>query len=121
MSADPQQHKAGPLTIITRAEGDCRIFELIGAASLEAAVALSEHLLEAVEQAPRRLIIEMSRLTFICTTGLGALVSAHLKAQQRQAEVRLVAPQESVRSVLMVTRLDQVLRVYADVEQARQG
>lgn len=64
-----------------------------------------------------RVILDLSAVRFIDSSGLGALVSL-LKHFTKGGEIRLVVPHPSVRALFEVTRLDQVLSVHPSSELA---
>ena len=77
-------------------------------------------LLEVIEQGHRSLVVDMSDVTFIDSSGLGALVFAlkRLKAQEGQGDIRLANVQEPVVELLEIIRLQRVFSSYPSVEQA---
>jgi anti-sigma B factor antagonist len=65
-----------------------------------------------------RIIIDMSQVSFIDSTGLGVLVGALKKAISREGDIRLVSPTEEVRMLMELTRVDRVFLVYSNQELA---
>lgn len=70
-------------------------------------------LLEQIEQGRTSLLVNLSRVQFMDSSGLGALVSA-LKRLGRAGELRVCGPTDTVRSMLELTRLTRVIPI-ADV------
>ena len=64
---------------------------------------------------PYHLIVDLSRCTFIDSTGLSLLVVAHRHAV---SPLNVVAPHEQVRKTLRVTSLDRAFVVHLTREQA---
>jgi anti-sigma B factor antagonist len=77
-------------------------------------------LLQLVEQGHRRLVVDMSEVSFIDSSGLGALVSAlkALKTQGRNGDIRLAGVQQPVVALLEIIRLQRVFTSYPSVELA---
>ncbi len=77
-------------------------------------------LLSLIEQGHRRLVIDLSDVSFIDSSGLGALVSAlkMLKRSDNGGDVRLARVQAPVVSLLEIIRLNRVFTSYPDVEKA---
>ena len=77
-------------------------------------------LLQLVEQGHRRLVVDMSEVSFIDSSGLGALVSAlkALKTQERNGDIRLASVQQPVVALLEIIRLQRVFSSYPSVDQA---
>jgi anti-sigma B factor antagonist len=59
----------------------------------------------------RRLILDLSRLTFLDSTGLRALWRTRQHAQMAGAQLFISAASDAVMRVLKVTKLDRVFRI----------
>ncbi len=68
-----------------------------------------------------RIVVDLSAVTFIDSSGLGALIGGLKTARQADGDLRIAAPAEQVRTVLGLTNLDRVLRPYPTVEEALDG
>ncbi|WP_323987586.1 STAS domain-containing protein [Microbacterium plantarum] len=66
-------------------------------------------------------IVDLSDVAFIDSSGLGALVACLKTARQGGGDLRLAAPSEQVTMVLGLTNLDRVLRPRATVQDALDG
>lgn len=64
------------------------------------------------------IILDMSDLDFICSTGLGTIISGHLRMRHHEGRICLVAPKPFVMTLLETTRLTELFAVFATVEQA---
>ena len=65
-----------------------------------------------------RIVVDLSAITFMDSSGLGALIGGLKTARQRGGDLRIASPTEQVATVLGLTNLDRVLRPYASVEDA---
>lgn len=74
------------------------------------APALRAALLAQIDEGHRRVIVNLKRVEFIDSSGLGALVSA-IKRLGREGELKLTAVNGSVRSMLELTRLNRVIPI----------
>ena len=80
------------------------------------AAAFRESLAAFVQRGVIRFVIDLSAVTFIDSTGLGALVSA-LKHAGPSGEVVVAGARESVATLFKLTRMDKVFRMFpTDVE-----
>jgi anti-sigma B factor antagonist len=70
-----------------------------------------------VAQGVRHLAVDLSGVSFVDSTGLGVLVSAYNRAEQRDGTVVLVAPDPRVSRVLEMTSLDRVFTVHASLDE----
>lgn len=68
-----------------------------------------------------RVVIDMSELTFVDSSGLGALVGGLKSARTAGGDLRIAAVPDAVRTVLRLTNLDRVLRDYPTPETAFDG
>jgi anti-sigma B factor antagonist len=64
------------------------------------------------------LIVDLSQLEFLDSTGLGALIGAHKRAAEHQGEVRLVAQEGQILRLLRITGLLDVFSVYPNLDAA---
>jgi anti-sigma B factor antagonist len=80
-------------------------------------------LLSLIDQGQRRLVVDLADVSFIDSSGLGALVSAlkTLKRSDNGGDVRLARVQAPVVSLLEIIRLNRVFTTYTTVEQAVQS
>ena len=58
------------------------------------------------------LVVDMSGVEFVDSSGLGLLVSLYRKRKEVEADVALCAVSGPARSVLELTRIDRVFRIY---------
>jgi anti-anti-sigma factor len=71
-----------------------------------------------VAQQPRLLIVDMSELSFMDSTGLRMLLRSTRALDQQGGVLALAAPQLAVARVLQLTRADQLIPVYDSVADA---
>ncbi len=84
----------------------------VNVAELRSAVA------DAVDEGWVQVMLDLSGVDFIDSSGLGAVVSGLKNARQAGGDLRLVAPAPQVMMILKLTNLDQILSVYPTVEAA---
>jgi anti-sigma B factor antagonist len=70
------------------------------------------------EHLGNRLVIDLSAVSFIDSTGLNALVRAFERQRRLGSRLALVTADSRVSMMLEVTRLDRVLRRYATRDEA---
>jgi anti-anti-sigma factor len=66
----------------------------------------------------RRIVVDLAGVTFLDSSGLGALVAGLKAARARGAELRLAAPGPQVRELLRLTALERVFPIFESVEAA---
>lgn len=101
-----------------RPVGDHLVVTLMDA-RLDAAIAdaFKTAMLGFVESGRRQLVLDLSRVDFIDSSGLGAIVSV-LKSVGRDGSLRLCGLQDSVFSIFRLTRMTQVFSIHASPEDA---
>jgi len=97
------------------------IVRLVGAVGMTEAELLGRQLDELVQQPGAVVVLDIEHLEFICSSGLGSLISAHAKARPYEGQVRLAHPRPMVMRLLKTTRLTKLLPVYATVDEAVAG
>ncbi len=66
-----------------------------------------------------KIIVDCSALTFISSSGIGALLLLHRRMKQRGADVKVAGARSFVLDVLRMARLDGLFDLYPDVSRAR--
>lgn len=104
----PPAHEPAECTVTVLATG--RLLALSGRLDVHSAADIRMALVDAVPVADGDLVLDLSALTALDATGLGVLVGAHRRAQRagRTLVLRDVSP--AVGRLLLLTRLDKVLR-----------
>jgi anti-sigma B factor antagonist len=93
------------------------IVELVGELDLYNAHLLREQLFAAAKEAPERLIVALSGVTFIDSTGLGVLIEARTILANRRAFL-LVGPGLETKRALEISGLDRHFAVYDSLDEA---
>jgi len=100
---------------------DTTIVNLDGSADMSEVHTLTNQLESLSTKRQNNIIIDLSRLNFISSMGLGSLIQAHRKCRQKEGNLCLVNPQEAVARLLKTTQLDQLFSIYPSVEEALTG
>ncbi|NOS99175.1 MAG: STAS domain-containing protein [Phycisphaerales bacterium] len=109
---------ADELDILTERRGPALIVSLVGSASMEHCEELNERLLDACLQKPDILVIDLSRLVFMCSLGLGGLVAAYLRVQKYRGKFAIAAPDAAIKEMLELTRLHTLLPIFTSASDA---
>lgn len=121
MEAQPGPLNVGPscpslFDVEIRTVEDCRIARLSGEVDLSNAADLQRLLCDLVERAP--VVVDLSSLDFLDSTGLSALIVARRRADERGTRLVLAGARGVVRKVLEITKLDRHLGSHDDVPAA---
>src|SRR5216684_7781557 len=71
-----------------------------------------------IEKKPKQLIVDLSRVTYIDSSGLAALIEGMQNVEQYGGKFALAGLQETIRTIFEIARLDQVFRIFPNVNAA---
>src|SRR6266581_7150644 len=84
------------------------VLRLDGEIDLHVSPNVAESLRAMIEKKPKRLVVDLSRVTYIDSSGLAAFIEAMQKVEAYGGKFALAGLQETVRSIFEISRLDQV-------------
>jgi anti-sigma B factor antagonist len=105
------------LSVDVQTDGET-IFRPIGRIDLGSSPEIKQRFVEAVAQGRARLIVDLGDVSFIDSSGLGALISGLKAARAAGGYLRIVRPNDQARMILELTTLHRVLPAYGSVEEA---
>lgn len=83
---------------------------------------ISERLNQSIEnfmdQGKRNIVIDLSRVTFINSSGMGILISNFSKLKSSGGSLKLANVTNKIEGILANTKLDQIFENYSTVEEA---
>jgi anti-sigma B factor antagonist len=98
------------------------ILEFTGSASLTLQSNETQQLYQAFEEvrgrSDKKVLIDLSRVSRIDSSGLGVLVNCYAHAVGNSGMLKLLNPGPKLRQMMRVTRLDSVLETYEDERDA---
>ena len=106
----------------TRQSADVTILDLTGRLSLGEAVAfgpgsgviLSETVRELAKKGQKNLLLNLSGVTYVDSSGVGQLVGAMTSAHRQGVTLKLLGPNRQVHSLLKMSKLDTVFDISED-------
>lgn len=98
--------------------GDAKILRPIGDIDLSRAPSLRTQLGAVQSSRPLRLIIDLSRVPYMDSSGVATLVEAMQVTRRTNSRLVLCAMQEKVRSVFEIARLDMVFTIVSTTDDA---
>jgi anti-sigma B factor antagonist len=101
-----------PAATVMRLDGR---LNMVSAPQLKAAVTA------AVQAGRTRVVVDLTAVTFLDSSGLGALIAGLKAAREAGGDLRMTGANEQVRTVLRLTNLDRVLRPHDTLEAATDG
>ena len=95
-----------------------QIIEVEGQIDLYSAPDFKEHTARVIELGSTRVIIDLSRVTFMDSTGLGVLVGALQRLRAASAQLLLVVTDYDIERLFELTGLDGSFRIFRSREEA---
>lgn len=106
------------LMITTRTVDPFEVIEIGGEIDVYTAPRLREAIVAAVEEGHHRLIIDVQKVDFLDSTGLGVLVGALKRVRADDGSLDIVCTHERILKIFEITGLDKVFGLHASVEDA---
>lgn len=98
--------------------GDVPIVAVNGEVDVYSAPALKESLTDLLQSGATTLIVDLTGVGFLDSTGLGALVEARSATNDAGGSLLLVCSQERILKLFTITGLDGVFAIHPSVEGA---
>ncbi len=108
------------LEVRAEREPNVTLVYLSGEIDLRTSPQLRATLLEIVDEKPARVVLDLSGVSYMDSSGIGTMVELKRRAAQRDSKVVLVGLQERVRSVFEITRLDKFFDIVDSIDEARE-
>jgi len=99
-----------------RDEHGTAVVSLVGDVDLESSPKVRAALLDCVGTR-RAVLVEMSGVSYIDSSGVASLVEAFQLARKSKTRFALAAPSDAARRVLELARLDKVFNIYASLAE----
>lgn len=116
MSGGTDSIREDPVAGVDRSDGST-VVRLAGELDLYNAHAVREALIAACEEAPDRLVVDLSGVNFIDSTALGVLIEARTRMENRRGFL-LAAPGLETRRALEISGLDKHFTVHESLSDA---
>jgi anti-anti-sigma factor len=98
--------------------GGVTVLAVDGRLNVVTAPAMKREVQNVLRQGDVKLAIDLSAVEFIDSSGLGALIGGLKAARTAGGDLRIAGATEQVVSVLRLTNLDKVLRLYESAQSA---
>lgn len=92
-----------------------------GRLDMASAPAFRERVKQLVESGSHRLIVDLGEVSFVDSSGLGAVIGGLKVARQAGGDLRIARANEQVKLVLELTSLNRLLQPYESLEEALEG
>lgn len=109
------------LEVRTIREQGAAVVQLNGEIDLRTSPQMRSALLTLLDEKPGRIILDLSGVTYIDSSGVGTIVELKRRALHDENKVVLVGLQPRVRSLFEITRLDKFFTITDSIDEARQA
>ena len=107
------------MELTTREDGSVTILSLQGDLVIgEPEAMFKKTVTRLLEQGQVYLLVDLSQVGFLDSSGLGALVRAMTNSQKEGGQTKLLNAGPQVRRLLEMTKLDSVFEIHDDLERA---
>ncbi len=79
---------------------------------------LKKELNELAEQGEKKLIINLSDVTYLNSTALGILIASHTNFTKREGKITLCNVSKSIENIFVITKLSLVFNIAENLENA---
>jgi anti-sigma B factor antagonist len=94
------------------------VLPLEGEVDLHVSPRISTALAAMIEQKPPRLVVDLSKVTYIDSSGLAVLIEGMQNVEAYGGKFILAGIQENVKPIFEIARLDQVFIIFPHVDAA---
>lgn len=104
-------------TTVETLAGDVTLIRPEGRLDAAAAPEFRTYLMGVIAEGKTRLAVDLSKVSFVDSTGVGTLVSGLKAARRAGGDLRLVAPSPQAMKLLKLTTLDRVFKTSETPDQ----
>ena len=98
--------------------GRWAVMRVTGEIDMATAPRLRQHVLNVTARKPSGLVLDLDRVEFIDSTGLGVMVGAAKRMRMIDGGFRIVCSQPHLNELFKITRLNEVFDLYESLEDA---
>lgn len=102
-------------------QGDHAVLEVAGEIDVYTAPKLREKLIELVNEGSFHLVVDLERVDFLDSTGLGVLVGGLKRVRNHDGSLELVCTQDKILKIFRITGLTKVFPIHDSVADAITG
>ena len=107
------------LEISTTREDDVCVVRVGGEVDVYTSPSLKSALVAAAADGCKVVIVDLDKVGFIDSSGLGVLVGALRRSREAGGDLRIVSARDTVVKIFRITGLDRVFPVYPTLDEAR--
>ena len=97
---------------------DVQALDLEGEVDVYTAPVLRQAIMDQVEGGVKHLLINLARVEYLDSTGLGILIGGVKRLKEQGGSLRLVGPSARIQRIFEITGLNKIFDVYASEQEA---
>jgi anti-sigma B factor antagonist len=105
-------------SVTMRAVDELSVVDVAGEVDVFSAPELAEQLAQLFDAGRRTVVVDLTSVTFLDSTGLGTLVAARNRAEEAGGHLPIIGSAERVLKLFRITGLDEVFVIYPSIEAA---
>jgi anti-sigma B factor antagonist len=110
------------MKVNVRSEGDVSVVDLSGKITIgEGDVALREAVEGLLKEGKSKLVLNLSRISYMDSAGIGELVACYKRSRDKGGQLKLLNPSGKVYDLLQLTKLEEIFETYRDEGEAIQS
>lgn len=110
------------MKIATKKLGDVTVIDFQGRLALgDTEEELSRAVSSLLDQGQTKILVDLSEVTYIDSSGLGELVHGFRAARDQGAQLKLLRPQDRVKQTLQLSMLLPLFEIYENEDEALQS
>lgn len=106
------------LTVATYPAGEYSVLEVGGEIDVYTAPTLRERLVELSDAGTSNIVVDLTAVEFLDSTGLGVLVGGLKRAKSAGGTLRLVCSTERILKIFRITGLQEVFHIASTIDEA---
>jgi anti-sigma B factor antagonist len=106
------------LDVTVRNQDGTAVVAVAGEIDVYTSPLLQERLVEVLKDGSSSIVLDLSAVTFLDSTGLGVLITGLKRCRSAEGDLVLVTAQPNVLKVLEITGLNDVFQIHDSVEDA---
>ncbi|MGH3357528.1 MAG: STAS domain-containing protein [Nocardioidaceae bacterium] len=106
------------LSLNTTSQGQYEVLQVTGEIDVYTAPRLRERLIDLVNQGHHHLVVDVEKVEFLDSTGLGVLVGGLKRVRANGGSLLIVCTQERLLKIFRITGLEKVFGIYGSVHDA---
>jgi anti-sigma B factor antagonist len=100
------------MNIIERTLNDVIVLDLEGNLALESNAQFRKHVTDIIDAGARKLIVNMARVKYMDSSGMGELISCYTTLQRMSGRIKLLHLSDRLKYLLVITKLTSVFETF---------